>query len=176
MTFAAGLLSLIAGIWLGDRLPDIDQHTSLLVHRSVITHGPLVPFLLFLVSSSRKSVPVRLFVMGLCAAFAVHLGFDLFPKAWTGFALIHIPEYGWTSPLASGTWIALSGFACVYMALRLVRNGLEGTVLAVGLAGSFLYAATDEDAMWRPLLAVTTATIAALVLAIRRRPKRGRRL
>ena len=176
MTIAAGLLSFIAGILLGDRLPDIDQHTSHLVHRSIITHGPLVPFLLFLTASGRKSVPVRLFVMGLSAAFAVHLAFDLFPKAWTGFALIHIPEYGWTSPLASGAWIALSGFACVYMALRLVRNGLEGTALAVGLAGAFLYAAPGEDAMWRPLLALIGATIAALVLAIRRRPKRGRQL
>ena len=39
---------------------------------------------------------------------AVHLSFDLFPKGWSGFALISVPGYGWTAPWFSGAWIAIS--------------------------------------------------------------------
>ena len=88
-TFAS--LSLIVGLALGNKFPDIDQDTALLVHRSVFTHGPLLPFLLFLVASGIRFAPLRLFAMGFSLGVAFHLSFDLFPKAWQGFALIHVP-------------------------------------------------------------------------------------
>ena len=94
-------LSFIVGLALGNEFPDIDQGSRFLVHRSVFTHGPLLPFLLFLVASGIKSIPVRLLAMGFCLGVAVHLSFDLFPKGWAGHALIHIPVVGWTYPLVS---------------------------------------------------------------------------
>ena len=80
--FSIALLSLLIGLALGERFPDVDQHTGLLVHRSVFTHGPLLPLLLFLLTSGiKRPVPIRLFALGFSVAVAVHLCFDLFPKA-----------------------------------------------------------------------------------------------
>ncbi len=166
-TFAS--LSLIVGLALGNKFPDIDQDTALLVHRSVFMHGPLLPFLLFLVASGIRFAPLRLFAMGFSLGVAVHLSFDLFPKAWQGFALIHVPVIGWTYPLVSWVWIALSIILCLYMALGLARNGVQGTALVFGVPGMFGYAALNEDAVWGPLLSLIAATLIGLVVLLWRR-------
>ena len=46
---AWGIVAFAVGAWFGLKLPDVDQRTDLLQHRSIITHGPLVPLVLFLV-------------------------------------------------------------------------------------------------------------------------------
>ena len=125
----------------------------------MITHGPLVPFLVFLPASGNKPIPIRLFAMGMILAVAVHLCFDLFPRGWTGYALIHIPGFGWAFPLFSWSWIALSIICCLYMAMRLVRNALEGAMLVVVVLGAFGYAVAEEEALWRPLLSLIAATL-----------------
>jgi len=76
-------LALLAGVYVGFRFPDFDQRTDLLIHRSIITHGLLAPLLLYTVLGSRWSpAPARLFVAGVALAVAVHLSYDLFPRAW----------------------------------------------------------------------------------------------
>ena len=60
--------------------------------------------------------------MGVNLGVAVHLAFDLFPRAWKGYALVSLPFYGWMPPLVCWVWIALVGFACFYMAAKLVRE------------------------------------------------------
>ena len=168
MSAVLSLLSLIIGIALGEQFPDIDQDTGYLDHRSIITHGPLVPYLVFLLSTGSNRLPLRFFAIGFCLAVAVHLGFDLFPRSWTGFALIYVPEYGRIFALGSGIWIALSTICCLYVTIRLVRNALEGTTLLFGLVAAFVYAVGGEEAMWRPLSALIGAMVAALILVTRR--------
>ena len=168
------LLSLLVGLALGEKFPDVDQRSGFLVHRSVFTHGPLLPFLLFLVASVIKPVPVRLFGMGFSLGVAVHLSFDLFPKGWEGFALIHVPVVGWTYPLVSWVWIALSITCCLYVAMGLVRNGLQGTALVLGMLGTFGYAGVDEEAVWGPLLSMIAATAIGLVALLWRRSSEDR--
>ena len=131
-----------------------------------VTHGPLLPLLLFLLASGIKPVPIRLFVMGFSLGVAVHLCFDLFPKAWQGYALIHVPVVGWTYPLVSWVWIALSIICCLYMAMRLVRNGLQGMALVFGMLGLFGYAGVNEEAVWAPLLSIIAATVIGLVVLL----------
>ena len=164
--FSFALLSLLVGLALGEKFPDIDQGNSFLVHRSIITHGPLLPFLFFLVASRIKLVPIRLFVMGLCLGIAVHLCFDLFPKGWVGYALIHVPVVGWIYPLVSWVWIALSIILCLYMAMRLVRTGLQGVALVFGMLGMFGYAGVNEEAVWGPLASMIAATVIGLAASL----------
>ena len=67
--------------------------------------------------------------MPTAVGLAVHLSFDLFPKGWSGFALISVPSYGWTAPWFSGAWIAFSTVFCAYLAIRLVKNWFDGCLL-----------------------------------------------
>ena len=105
--------------------------------------------------------------------FAVHLGFDLFPKAWQGYALISVPLYGWTSPWFSIAWIAGSLLLCAYMAARLTRGYLEAALYLASLVGLFLAAAEGEDTVLQPAIAVTCAAL--LSLSLRRSYWRARR-
>jgi hypothetical protein len=161
--FSFALLFLLVGLALGEKFPDVDQGNSFLVHRSIITHGPLFPLLLFLLALIIKAVPIRFFVMGFSLGVAVHLCFALFPKAWVGYALIHVPVVGWTYPLVSWVWIALSIILCLFMAMRLVRSGLHGMALVLGLLLMFGYASVSEEAVWGPLLAVIVAAVIGLI-------------
>ena len=159
-------LSLLVGLAVGEQFPDIDQGINFLVHRSFITHGPILPLFLFLPASRLKPVPIRLFVMGFSLGVAVHLCFDLFPKAWQGYALIHVPVVGWTYPLVSWFWIALSIIWCLYLAMRLAKGGLQGAALVFGMLGTFGYASINEEALWGPLLAMVVATVIGLTVSL----------
>ena len=168
MRYVLGLIGLLAGLVVGNELPDIDQHTSLLLHRSVLTHGPLVPLLALVAVSGSRSIPLRWFAMGVGLGVAVHLGFDLFPQRWSGYALISIPGYGWTTAVASWAWIALSMVTCMYAAAKLVCNRFEAGLFVAGLIGLFGNVAMAEEALWRPMAAVTVAAIVAAALATRK--------
>ena len=61
------------GLAVGNWFPDVDQKTDLLVHRSIVTHWPLLPLIVVVASVMRK-----------------RLSFDLLPKDWSGFALISV--------------------------------------------------------------------------------------
>ena len=156
------------GLAIGDWFPDIDQDTGLLSHRSIVTHGPLVPFIVVALASVTRTIPLRWFALGLAVGVAVHLSFDLFPKGWSGFALISIPDYGWTAPWFSGTWIVTSTVFCIYLAIKLVKNGLDVSLLMLSLLCGFGYISIGEDTFWRPVVALTVATAVALTPAVRR--------
>ncbi len=79
--FFLTLISLVAGLALGEWFPDLDQRFHFLTHRSILTHGLIVPLLLYSMGSGLKATPLRLFVSGFSLGVAIHLGFDLFPEA-----------------------------------------------------------------------------------------------
>jgi len=97
---------------------------------------------------------------------AVHLCFDLFPRGWSGFALISVPTIGWTAPWFSWIWIALSTIVCTYLAMCLVRGVLDGGVFVVSVIGTFGYAAEGENAFWRPIAVLAVAVCISLALSI----------
>ena len=168
MKYPLGLLALIAGLAIGDWFPDIDQKTGLLLHRSIVTHGPLVPLIVFAAASGSRSVQIRWFALGLTLGVAIHLAFDLFPSSWSGFALISVPSHGWTASWFSWTWIAISTVACTYLALRLVRGVLDSSLFTLSLVVAFGYIAVGEDALWRPIVALTVAIAISLTLVVGR--------
>ena len=160
------LVALVLGLAVGERFPDIDQRTELLLHRSILTHGLLAPLMLYVIVQRVDSLPVRWLAMGVCLGVAVHLAFDLFPKGWQGYALVSLPVYGWLPALVSIGWIAVSGTVCLYLGARLARGWLEAVVFLVGLVGVFAYAAPGEHALWRPLASVVVATVLAGSVAV----------
>jgi len=132
LLIAAGLL---VGTLAGFGLPDLDLHTrGLLLHRSIVTHGWLVPLAVWAAARSRPRAEwLRFGALGLCVAVAVHLCFDLFPASWVGFARISIPGRGWSSALFSWVWIAGSVVVCLALALLGAARPRE-VWLVVGLA------------------------------------------
>ena len=160
------LVALGLGLAAGERFPDIDQRTDLLLHRSILTHGLMTPLLLYAIVHRIDALPVRWFVIGVCLGVAVHLAFDLFPRGWRGYALVSLPVYGWLPALVSIVWIAVSGAVCLYLGARLARGWLEAVVFLVGIAGVFVYAAQGEHALWRPLASVAVATALVGLVAV----------
>ena len=161
---------LLLGLALGLHFPDIDsrfQLSGLLLHRSILTHGALLTLLLFLLVRRRRGTmsALRLFVIGVNLAVAVHLCFDFFPRNWIGFALIHIPLYGWTSSLFSQTWIVLSTIVCLHLAFILIRNFGE-FLLSMGVVIiSFGISAAENRgvSIWVLMLLVLVTTAALLI-------------
>ncbi|HIC25699.1 MAG TPA: hypothetical protein EYO82_07300 [Gammaproteobacteria bacterium] len=166
MKYLFGFAALVVGLAVGNWFPDVDQKTDLLVHRSIVTHGPLLPIIVVGVASVMRTTPLRWVALGLAVGLAVHLSFDLFPKGWSGFALISVPGYGWTAPWFSGAWIAISTVFCTHLAIRLVKNGFDGCILIMSLVCAFGYITIGEDAFWRPVVVLTVATAVALIPAI----------
>ena len=173
MAYVVGLVLLGVGLLIGERLPDTDQSIGLLRHRSIVTHSPLIPLLLFLVAKNSDTIPLRWFLLGVSLGFAVHLGFDLFPRGWQGYALISVPFYGSTPPWFSIAWIAGSLLSCAYLAARLTRGYLEAVLYLASLAGVFIYANEGEHKLIQPAIAI--AATAFLSLSLRRGYWRQRR-
>ena len=137
------------GLHCGIVMPDIDQWTNLLLHRSIITHGPLIPLVLWILVSNKGPLWNAL-AMGISIAFSVHHAFDLFPTEWTGYALISIPFYGRISWLFSWIWIAFSTYACMYLATRLVRGWLDTVWYLLGFICIFTWTAPKEHTWFGP--------------------------
>ncbi len=51
MKYLFGFVALVLGLAVGNWFPDVDQKTDLLVHRSIVTHGPLLPLIVVGVAS-----------------------------------------------------------------------------------------------------------------------------
>jgi hypothetical protein len=161
-----GLLYLLLGLWVGYGFADWDQRTPLLIHRSILTHGFLVPLLLFGFVASlppRVLMTAKFLPVGFALATAVHLCFDLFPGAWYGFALIHIPLIGRTSAVFSFLWILASIILCAFIAWRYVSGRGE---LGVALMATAAVAALTTTTHLRTaipalgvLLVVTAVTL-----------------
>ena len=157
VTLVAPVFVLVGLHW-GIGLPDIDQRTNLLLHRSIITHSPLIPFIL-LVLALRIGFGLYALAMGVSIGFAVHHAFDLFPKGWTGSALISIPFYGWTPGLFSWIWIALSTVICAYIAARLAQGWLDRLWYLLGFIYIFILTAPKEHSWFGPIIVLAVAII-----------------
>lgn len=148
---------LATGAWAGLQLPDEDQGIDFLLHRSIVTHGPLIPMCLYWAFRDAHFRWVRLLAMSVCLGFTVHMAFDLFPARWTGYALISVPLHGWIPAWASVLWLAATSLLCAYLATRLARGLGEATLLAVGTVVIFAAAAPGERAVVGPLIVVAAS-------------------
>ena len=158
------LIVLAAAIYTGLKFPDLDQRVGFLLHRSIITHGPLLPLLALALSTGDNPLQRRLGI-GIGIGFAVHMAFDLFPREWQGYALISLPAYGWTPSIFSWIWISATMLISFSIAIKLGRSAIDAVILLIAVAATFLFAAANEGAFWRPL-GVTVASVLVCYLMI----------
>ena len=105
---------------LGLVAPDVDQRLPFLTHRSLLTHGPWFAMLgTWLAQKSRSRSVMQLIVGSFAIGLAFHFAADLFPKAWIGFALVHVPVWGRLPPAASVCWLIGSLAVSAACAVRL---------------------------------------------------------
>ena len=160
------LISLIIGLYLGDKFPDIDQRTDLLTHRSIFTHGFIVPLIIYLICSRINNSILRLFLLGFNIALVIHLSFDLYPKGWYMHALIHIPVIGWTWAWISKVWIFISMIMCGYFAVKLIKNFTQGVVAILSILLFFIYLSADEHSFFAPFISMIIASLISIVIGI----------
>jgi hypothetical protein len=163
-TLPARIILLLLALFLGLNLPDLDQQVSFLVHRSIITHGFLIPLAVFLVIYGEKTTSPRFFSMGFSLAAVTHLCFDLFPRAWVGFALIHIPLWGRSSAVFSWVWMGLSIIICLYLTFVLIQT-LVDILLALGSLGlAFSFYDSTQAIFWPALITLLAMVVITLAL------------
>ena len=130
-------VSLLAGL----EFPDFDLHIFIFLgHRSIITHGIIVPYLLykfltkdggfkfankffgrFLTDKKIVNETLDYAYIGFLIGIAIHLCADLFPKAWIGYALITFPPYIPMGVSFSILWM----FGNLFFALRIAFKKLK---------------------------------------------------
>ena len=156
------LMGLVIGAKLGIKFADVDQRFPewLLHHRALLTHGAIVPLLLASITAFTQIQIIRGFTIGFCVTNAVHLSFDLFPKAWRGYALIHF--FDWSlPPVGSWLWIALGIIISLLIAYLLWRTFVDLMVVVGSVIFGFsVYA---HEGIWFPAIAFFSSVI--LVLA-----------
>lgn len=167
------LFWILIGAIIGLKFADLDQRLPFLEHRSILTHNGLLVLLLFW-WTQRQSEPQRtadrLCGIGFCVANAVHLSFDLFPRRWSGPALIHVPAYGETSALFSQVWLFLSVCLCLWLALRAIRSRQELLVGLGCLAGAYWIAGLAEGHI---AMEAFVTLLLAVVLVLFATPRRS---
>ncbi len=162
----AQLAALALGVLIGVQLPDIDLWLFFLVgsHRSALTHSPLIPYGLYLAAQGR-SAWWRWGAVGIAVAFAAHLAYDLFPRAWYGTALIKAPIFGQLIPTLSLLWLMGSVVGCAYIALRLVEQRRDlSLVLVSGFVAFVISGLRSGEAWFLPLVALGTCLLLASLL------------
>lgn len=159
-----GIILLLLALLLGLNLPDLDHQIQFLVHRSIITHGFLIPLGVFMLVYKDKTSSPRFLSMGFSLATVTHLCFDLFPRAWAGFALIHIPFWGRSTPIFSWIWLGASIIICLYLTFVLMKTLLD-IVMAIGSLGlAFAFYASTQPIFWPALITLLLAVGLTLIL------------
>tara|TARA_Y100000741_G_scaffold253746_1_gene195354 strand:- start:72 stop:671 length:600 start_codon:yes stop_codon:yes gene_type:complete len=150
-------VSLLAGL----EFPDFDLHLLIFLgHRSILTHGIIVPFFLykFLTKEGYSKISNKIFgrffsnkdfsreildyaYIGFLIGIAIHLCADLFPKAWMGFALIVFPPWIPMGAPFSIVWMLLNMFFALKISFQKIKekeienktkNRIFLSILAIG--------------------------------------------
>ena len=89
------IITFYLSLFFGLHFPDIDLSLMFILnHRSIITHGIILPFIFnwYLVNKTKidRSL-IETFYSGILLGISIHLIADLIPKAYIGYALIKLP-------------------------------------------------------------------------------------
>lgn len=160
---SVSVLGLVFGMSIGVKFADIDLRFPewLLHHRALLTHGCIIPLLLSWAAWRTQHQILRGFTIGFCVTNAVHLSFDLFPRAWWGHALIHISIWAFP-PWLSWLWIAVSIVVCLYISRFFIRTLLDLMIAGVGIVIGFVV--YIHEGILLPLSAFFLAGVVAFLL------------
>lgn len=106
--------ALVAAVWVGTTLPDLDLPLGL-GHRSGLTHSVL-PAAAAAIRRRWHTVAA-----GLALGIALHLAADVFPNAMRGFALVNLPWIGTLDAAESYGWLAVNAAVALATGILLVR-------------------------------------------------------
>lgn len=123
--------ALLAAVWAGTTLPDLDLSLGL-GHRSGLTHSVLLPAL---ACAQRRWRPIA---AGLALGIGLHLSADLFPHAMRGFATVKLPGLGALGPVASYWWIGGNAAGGIAAGAGLTATSLPRREAAAALAAAAL--------------------------------------
>ena len=135
------LITLFVSLLAGLEFPDTDFILIFILdHRSIITHGILIPFFLYryltkegkqdfinkyfskiLTSNKIKNEFLDYTYIGFLIGIAIHLCADLFPKAYIGYAMIKLPFFIPIGGPLSMLWM----FGNMFFALKIAFKKLK---------------------------------------------------
>lgn len=148
-----GKLALVLGMGfsLGLTMADIDLAPPLpLQHRSAWTHGPFIPLALLFLDQGNGWL--RLFSLAFLPGFALHLSYDMFPKAWQGNACISFhPLPGRLSGFFSFMYLWLGAIVALGVEFLLLDHPhyIRMTlVILIGVGVSFKHYMHKEPGGW----------------------------
>lgn len=169
MSYLPAFVLFVIGGFIGMKFADFDhafRWSPLIVHRSLLTHGLLVPLLLYRTIGKNQDPASRLLVMGFCLTTAVHLAFDLFPVLWRGYAYVFVPFYGRIGTLPSVLWLLAGVLVSLCLAFKLPRNTGDLMLCLAGLiVGYGITASAAPRTSFFALVVLVSATVAALALS-----------
>ena len=130
--------AMIFGAYLGYGFPDLDQSTSFLLHRSIITHSILFLIFLIVIQEILDSNVIRGFTAGFGIALAGHLSYDLYPKNFNfyGHACIHVPFIGSIGGILSFIWILGNmtfGVICAQWSISRIKDSLMKIIMIMSI-------------------------------------------
>ena len=161
MLFYVGLA---VGMLLGAKIPDIDQlFLSVIGHRSIVTHSPLIPLLLnhYLKPDTGWKRGV---VGGVSLAMVMHFSFDLFPQSWVSLALIQVKLFVQLfrfDATLSVLWLFAAVVVCAFVGLQSLRDRAELIAALVMMGIGYAIMQRTETAHVLPLV----VSVLALLLA-----------
>ena len=153
---AALVLALVL-VYAGITLPDTDQWLPLLGHRSAVTHGMLLPLLVFW-----RWRPAGGFLGG---GVAIHLAADLLSRKWVGYALVKLPFFGALDPAGSQLFLAANALVGLVLYDRAASEAGGRRLLWAGLAASATVYFLVNEGYW---LVLAPLALLVLLLAWRR--------
>lgn len=144
-----------AAYFIGFKFPDWDFKMKL-KHRNILTHSPLMTLILIIFYLREPNDISRFFIGGFSLGMGIHFIFDLFPKKWSGGALIQIPILGKSlSPRWSQLFFKISSL--ISLTITVVFSRFEYELLLFFLLGivTLIKNMAKEKKLIRPLLIYT---------------------
>lgn len=151
LNFMGGIISL-AGYFIGFKFPDWDFKMKL-KHRNILTHSPLAVMAMIILFLKNPNEITRFFIAGFSLGMAIHFIFDLFPKKWTGGALIQFPFIKMNlNGKSSQLFFKISSLIC--MTITIIFTSFEYEVFLLFILGmiTLVKNISKEKKLMRPLL------------------------
>lgn len=146
-----GVILIWMSYLIGMKFPDWDFKMKL-KHRNILTHSPLILFLMIYFYEKQKNVEIfRFVIMGFSFAIGIHMIFDFFPRGWSRGALIHFPFCRMCLKAQSSKYfIFFSAITGIFLSIKYSKNYLEVILLIVLGVYTLVKHMKKEEKFFRP--------------------------
>lgn len=148
-----GVMLIWTSFLIGIKFPDWDFKLKI-KHRNILTHSPLILWLMIYFFNTQKNVEVfRFSIIGFSLAIGLHMIFDSFPKGWSRGALIYYPwcRFGLGVKWSRGFIYCTSVYA-IFLAIKYSENYTEALLLMIGGVYTIVKNRKKEEKFFRPFI------------------------